>query len=338
MNKGMNLLLIALGCLLANGCQAGWLNPSQPGFVIQTFTSYDPISGNNSGTIATNGNSFQFAGDNTGYVFMGAPGSQFRGLNDGNVYVNADGAFVLGSFASLSAVTNKGKGSLLLGNLSAGQRAVITDVGNGSILIGAGTVSNSQAIVVGDANESHGNKSVTAGSFWATGSGFHGSGAGLTDLPAAYPADVPLLVSYTYFQFTVKTTSFGPSVWRSGQLRISGGADGGVDYSALLSVPVTIGQLRVSLPLADAAGRLYPLAVAPPAGSGKFLCSTGTNDNEATWADGVVLGGSSPTFNVVTGTAFAVAGYGRLMVVNGTQLVFVAGSVTNVLDGDIGRE
>jgi hypothetical protein len=99
------------------------------------------------------------------------------------VYVDGDGAFVLGSFASLSMVTNRGKGSLLLGNLSAGQKAVITDVGNASLLLGAGTVSNSQAIVVGDGNESHGSRSVTAGSFWGMGSGFHGSGAGLTDLP-----------------------------------------------------------------------------------------------------------------------------------------------------------
>ena len=77
-------------------------------------------------------------------------------------------------------VTNLGKGSLLLGNLSAGQKAVITDVGNASILLGAGTVSNSQAIVVGDGNESHGLRSVTADSFWAAGSGFHGDGSFLT--------------------------------------------------------------------------------------------------------------------------------------------------------------
>jgi len=47
-------------------CLAGWLNPTQQGFVIQTFTTYEPMSGNNSGTIVTNGNSFQFAGDNSG--------------------------------------------------------------------------------------------------------------------------------------------------------------------------------------------------------------------------------------------------------------------------------
>ena len=152
------ILPILLGLVMATGCQAGWLNPSQPGFVIQTFTSYQPISGNNSGLILTNGNSYQVAGDNTGTIYIGGPGAQFRGKNDGNVLVDGDGSFVLGTFPSLTAVTNLGKGSLLLGNLSAGQRAVITDVGNASLLLGAGTVSNSQAIVVGDGNASHGSR------------------------------------------------------------------------------------------------------------------------------------------------------------------------------------
>jgi hypothetical protein len=48
-----------------------------------------------------------------------------------------------------------------------------------------------------------------------------------------------------------------------------------------------------------------------------------------------VMAGSSPAFNCVTGTSFAVGSYGFLTVANGTQLVFVAGSVTNVLDNDI---
>jgi len=166
--------LICLG--LASGALAGWLKTTQPGFVIQTYTSYQPISGNNSGVIVTNGNSYQFAGDNTGYVYIGGPGAQFRGVNDGSMVIDGYGSFVLGSFAGLSAVTNRGRGSLLLGNLSAGQRAVITDVGNASILLGAGMVSNSQAIVVGDGNESHGVRSVTADSFWGTLGGFHGAG------------------------------------------------------------------------------------------------------------------------------------------------------------------
>ena len=173
--------LICLG--FASAALAGWLKTAQPGFVIQTYTSYQPISGNNSGTIVTNGNSYQIAGDNTGAIFISGPGSQFRGANDGSMVIDGYGSFVLGAFGSLSGVTNRGKGSLVLGDLSVGQRAVITEVGNAAILIGAGIVSNSQSIVVGDGNESHGNKSVTAGSFWGTGSGFFGSGAGLTNLP-----------------------------------------------------------------------------------------------------------------------------------------------------------
>ena len=41
-------------------------------------------------------------------------------------------------------------------------------------------MSNSQAIVVGDVNESHGLRSVTGDSFWGMGSGFHGDGSFLT--------------------------------------------------------------------------------------------------------------------------------------------------------------
>jgi len=179
-------LLVLVSCAVvigsAGGCQAGWLNPGQPGFVLQTYTTYQPISGNNTGTIVTNGNSFQFAGDNTGWVYLGGPGSQFRGKNEGSVYSDSEGGFVLGVFGPLAVVTNRGKGSLLLGNLSGGQRATITDVAHGSLLLGAGTVSNCQAIVVGDDNGSHGSKSVTAGSVWATGAGFFGSGDGLTNL------------------------------------------------------------------------------------------------------------------------------------------------------------
>jgi hypothetical protein len=167
---------------LASGCSAGWLNPSQPGFVIQTYTTYQPISGNNTGTISTNGNSYQFAGDNSGWVFIGGPGAQFRGKNEGTVYLDGEGGYVMGAFGPLAVVTNRGKGSLLLGNLAGGQKAVITDVAHGSLLLGAGVVSNAQAIVVGDGNVSHGAKSVTAGSFWATGLGFFGNGGGLTDL------------------------------------------------------------------------------------------------------------------------------------------------------------
>ena len=189
-------LLVMVGVVMTGVCLAGWLNPSQPGFVIQTYTTYQPISGNNSGTITTNGDSFQFAGDNLGVVFIGGPGAQFRGQNEGNVYVDGEGGFVLGAFGPLAVVTNQGKGSLILGNLSGGQRATITDVAHGSLLLGAGTVSNSQAIVVGDDNVSHGSKSVTAGSMWATGLGFFGNGGGLTNLVELDANALAALVSH----------------------------------------------------------------------------------------------------------------------------------------------
>ncbi len=162
---------------------AGWLNPTQAGFIIQTFTSYESITGNNTGLIVTNGNSYQFAGDNTGYVYVGGVGSQFRGNNDGNARVDGPGAVVLGSIASLATLTNNGAGSLVLADLTPGQSAKVTAVGSASLLLGAGTVSNTQCIVVGDGNVSHGARSVTAGAVWATGAGFHGNGAGLSNLP-----------------------------------------------------------------------------------------------------------------------------------------------------------
>ena len=65
----MKKITITLGIIVVVGigtCLAGWLNPTQQGFVNQTFTTSEPMSGNNSGTIVTNGNSYQFAGDNTG--------------------------------------------------------------------------------------------------------------------------------------------------------------------------------------------------------------------------------------------------------------------------------
>ena len=105
---------------------------------------------------------------------------QFRGVNDGDVYVDGEGAYVMGSFANLCSVTNRGKGALLLGKLTTGQKALITELGNGVILIGAGTASNAQCVVVGDGMKSHGVRSVTAGSFWGMEGGFFGNGSGLT--------------------------------------------------------------------------------------------------------------------------------------------------------------
>jgi hypothetical protein len=180
MRRGLFCLVwLALACSV----KAGWLKFGPGGLVIQTFTTADPITGNNTGTITTNGNSYQFAGDNTGTVYLGGPGVQFRGNNDGSVSVIGAGGAIVGTVAGLATATNRGAGSLLLGNLTPGQNALITDIGSASLLLGAGTVSNTQAIVVGDGNVSHGARSVTADSFWASGSGFQGKGSLLTDLP-----------------------------------------------------------------------------------------------------------------------------------------------------------
>jgi len=59
---------------------------------------------------------------------LGGPGSQFAVLIRGRWLFTAMG-FRVGKFRFVDGRDESGKGSLLLGNLSAGQRAVITDVG-----------------------------------------------------------------------------------------------------------------------------------------------------------------------------------------------------------------
>lgn len=396
-------------------CLAGWLNPTQQGFVIQTFTSYEPMSGNNSGTIVTNGNSFQFAGDNSGWIWIGGPGSQFRGKNEGQMAINGEGTFILGAFGSLATVTNLGKGSLLLGNLSGGQKAVITDVAHASVLLGAGLVSNSQSIVVGDDNASHGSKSVTAGSFWAMGTGFFGSGAGLTDVPlpfgygvnedgtaigseanasecgsalgqssdgssygavvgyeangsscgaaVGYSADGTAGAAIGYgslgsYGAAVGTFScgsaFGAAVGVSasgysygvgigayavgnglGNVALGGGEEGGLIAAIPAGFTDTVELGRGTAvsngwlhfhghPIVDSNGGVFPAAI-------KGFVST----NDARYLASVT-NGASPTFQTVTADALALGVAGKLMIVGGTKLVFVAGTVTNVLDADIG--
>jgi hypothetical protein len=395
-------------------CQAGWLNPTQQGFVIQTFTTYEPMSGNNTGSIVTNGNSFQFAGDNAGWLSIGGPGSQFRGKNEGQMSLYGEGTFVLGAFGPLATVTNRGKGSLLLGNLSGGQKAVITDVAHASILLGAGTVSNSQAIVAGDGLGSHGAKSVTAGSVWAMGDGFFGNGAGISNLPLpygygvtadgsavgneadgaeggsalgrgaqassfgvavgeeAYGTDCGTAIGYS--ANGVSGVAIGYGTWGTYGVAVgtfSGGSDNGVavGVSAMgYSYGIGIGAYadghgmgNIALgggeegglvaaipsgftdtaelgrgtavsngwfhfrghPVVDGNGDLNPAAI-------KAYVSTNDVRYRAT-----VTNGASPSFQTVTASELAMGAAGRLMILNGTQLVFIAGAVTNVLDGDI---
>jgi hypothetical protein len=460
----MKKMAIVLGVAVGVGigtCLAGWLNPTQQGFVIQTFTTYEPMSGNNSGTIVTNGNSFQFAGDNTGWMWIGGPGSQFRGKNEGQMYLSGEGTFVLGAYGPLATVTNRGKGSLLLGNLSGGQKAVITDVAHASILLGAGTVSNSQsvvvgddlgshgtksvtagafwamgdgffgsgvlvlggglasnsqAIVVGDGNASHGAKSVTAGSVWATGAGFFGNGAGLVNVPP--PSGFVVNIDGTAvgleangneygaaFGQVANGSSFGAVVGQEANGSACGAAVGysangvtgaAIGYGSMGSYGVAVGSFSVGSangaavgvsasgyssgvgiganavgnglgnvavgggeeggvtavvpscfidtaeigrgtavsngwfhfrghPVVDGNGGINPAAI-------KGYVSTNDARYRAT-----VTNGTSPNFQTVTANELALGAAGRFMILGGTQLVFVAGVVTNVLDADIGR-
>ena len=220
--KRLKLVVMLLG--VASVGFAGWLKTDQPGFVIQTYTSYEAITGNNSGTITTNGNSFQFAGDNSGWMYLGSPGTQFRGENDGRIYISGNGSLVMGAFGTSSVVTNEGNGSVILGNLSGGQKARISDVAHGSLLLGAGVITNARAIVVGDDNVSHGRESVTAGSFWAMDGGFYGSGLGLTGLTAAQMGAVATNDTEYLAALTSLTGSGGVVISGSGRTRAVDGS------------------------------------------------------------------------------------------------------------------
>ena len=415
----MKKITITLGIIAVIGigtCLAGWLNPAQQGFVIQTFTTYEPMSGNNTGTIVTNGNSYQFAGDNAGWLSIGGPGSQFRGKNDGQMYLNGDGAFILGAFWPLATVTNLGKGSLLLGNLSGGQKAVITDVGNASILLGAGMVSNSQSIVVGDDNASHGTKSVTAGAFWAMGDGFFGNASGLTGIPLPFGYGVTeettalgreangsesgtalgMIADGSSYGVAVGQEAIGSSCGAAVGYSADGTAGAAVGYGSLGAYGAAVGTFSCGSAYGaavgvSASGYSYGVGIGAYAvGNGLGNVALGGGEEEGMIAaipsgftDTVELGrgtavsngwlhfhghpivdgngdlnpaaikgyvstndaryratvtnGASPSFQTVTATAFAVGSAGKFMILSGTQLVFVAGTVTNVLDMDIGR-
>jgi hypothetical protein len=75
---------------------------------------------------------------------------------------SGQGAMQIGSFTSGIMSNNTGHASLQI--MSGAGTNIMT--GQASIGIGSVIVSNNQAIVLGDGNQSHGNKSITAGSFW----------------------------------------------------------------------------------------------------------------------------------------------------------------------------
>jgi hypothetical protein len=123
------------------------------------------------------------AGSNTGSmsIGVGSGGAQQNVQNKGSCTIGlaSDGAQQNGALAVGSAATNDGVGAIQLFDLTAGQVALTTSTGEGSILLGAGTASNQYAIVAGDGQVSHGDGSITAGG------GFFGNGAGLTNITAA---------------------------------------------------------------------------------------------------------------------------------------------------------
>jgi hypothetical protein len=376
----MLMVMVPLAAVMLAGiCEAGWLKQTGQGFVIQTYTSYEPITGNNTGTITTNGNSVQFAGDNSGAIYMAGPGVQFRGANDGNVYLDGDGGLVMGAFANLSVVTNRGKGALLLGNLSAGQKALITQVGNGVILIGAGTVSNSQCIVVGDGNVSHGTRSVTAGSFWGMGSGFFGNGGGLTDLAIdgvpltnmpAYGISVGDTNEWTVGAGLAGTAVQGSGGSVTGTLSMIGSmlelkADAGTETTSILRIwnanndayadiewdtdadggLIISGGSQIKLPpirdlvaLWEASwGSMDAWTLDEKLGRIVFSTVDPDVDVVAVTSTGIVVEAGSYYGNGsgLTNLTLNVGGAGTLEIAAGTQLVFVASGVTNVLDWDI---
>jgi hypothetical protein len=96
-------------------------------------------------------------------------GAQQIGFNQGTQIIgtNAHGAVQRGKVAASASAINIGVGAVQLLDLTAGQNALTTINGNGSILLGAGTSSNRYAIVAGDGQSAHGDGSVTAGGgFW----------------------------------------------------------------------------------------------------------------------------------------------------------------------------
>lgn len=75
----------------------------------------------------------------------------------------------IGSLGGNSSAHNAGVASLQLFRLTNTQSSTIADGGDASILIGAGVASNKNTITVGDGQESHGDGSISAASFWENG-------------------------------------------------------------------------------------------------------------------------------------------------------------------------
>jgi len=114
----------------------------------------------------------------TNTIGAGASGSEQRGgFNRAALHIemNTHGASQYGRAEEGASATNAGHGAIQLFSLAAGEHALTTADGGGSLLLGAGVASNKHCIVAGSGNVSHGDNTVTA-------DGFYGDGSGLTNL------------------------------------------------------------------------------------------------------------------------------------------------------------
>ena len=94
---------------------------------------------------------------------------QFGAVALGDMVIGrgAASASQFGQIVGGALATNSGIGAMQIFSLIAGQAATTTASGASSLLIGAGTSSNKNCIVVGDLQQSHGSNSITSGGgFW----------------------------------------------------------------------------------------------------------------------------------------------------------------------------
>lgn len=149
-------------------------NDNVPGTVsIGTESHGAVIHGNNYAGSMTIGD-YSFGAAQFGQAYVGnmvigdsAIGAVQYGacLGAGQMYNGAIGAGQFGNiFGASASATNLGYGSLQLFYLQNNEHAYMS--GHASLSLGANTVTNNESIVVGDGEQSHGDGSITAKSFW----------------------------------------------------------------------------------------------------------------------------------------------------------------------------
>lgn len=174
LNEGVNTISNSAHGAIQNGLNSGTRTVGAASYgAIQNGINYgtgvQTISGAAYGALQNGYNDGIQIIDVYGY------GAIQSGLNQGSQTIGyaAVGASQRGSIIANAAATNNGVGAMQLFDLTSGQKALTTAGGDASILIGAGTASNKNAIVAGDGEVSHGDGSITAGG------GFYGPSATL---------------------------------------------------------------------------------------------------------------------------------------------------------------